>query len=88
VFHLKDGLCFERLADGSVRIVLTDGLAGGGFPPPHGQAKVLFETTVNVDGFASVVASMSARGEDAGTFLDTLRLLLREPSPQPSEVPS
>ncbi len=60
MFHVKDGLYFDRLADGSVQIQKkTDGKEG---------AKVVMDLEIDPDSWASVVASVCAIGEDGNTF--------------------
>lgn len=57
MFHFKNGLCFERLPQGSVRLASSGGTA-------------LFECTANE--WASVVAAMCADGETAHTYNEAL----------------
>jgi hypothetical protein len=58
MFHLQDGLHFERLQDGSVRVAKTDGSQGG---------PVEWEMTVDAGSWASVVADICKQGETAET---------------------
>ena len=57
MFHARDGLYFERLADGSVKVRLEP--IGGGAPA---------EAIVPADTWASVIATVCARGETADTW--------------------
>ena len=59
-FHLRDGLHFQRGEDGSVTIVKSNGQA---FDP-----EILWELAVPAEEWASVVASMSVRGETGETW--------------------
>jgi hypothetical protein len=65
MFHLRDGLYFERLEDGGVRIVKT---ATGQF----GDAKNVFEIEVSAGEWASVVAAVSPKGETSETYHSAL----------------
>lgn len=68
MYHAENSLYFERLHDGSVRIVKTDGRA-----PDAVGAKVLWEQTLPPNLWASAVLSMSKFGErpnDFHAFLD------------------
>ena len=58
IFHTHDGLYFTRFTDGSVGVVHD----------PSGLVMMLDANT-----WASVVASMSAKGEDSLTFNAALR---------------
>jgi hypothetical protein len=60
MFHSINGLFFGRLQDGSVRIVKNDGSL---FPDEMG-AKNELDVTVPADIWASVIASVSAGGEE------------------------
>ena len=72
MFHLKDGLYFERLPNGEgVRIVLK--------PNNVNDDRVLFETTTDYEGVASVVSTVSQRGEAFATWRAIVDFL-REPS--------
>lgn len=51
-FHYRDGLCFYRQPDGAVRVEKDDQEVA----------------TIDAYSWASVVASMSAGGEDAQTY--------------------
>ncbi|HUS39588.1 MAG TPA: hypothetical protein VMX74_09060, partial [Pirellulales bacterium] len=65
----NNGLCFERLPDGKVRVALLR--AGDLLDRDPGITIGVMEISV----FASAVASMSARGETAETFIEAERLL-------------
>lgn len=69
MFHSKNGLFFERLKDGMVRIVKTV----DGMPPSAGN--VLMDDVLEKASFASVVASMSMSGETADNYHRVLDLL-------------
>jgi len=56
MFHARDGLFFERQADGSVRVLVKE------------QNQTKFSTVLSADGWASVVATVSARGETLETW--------------------
>lgn len=75
MFHLKDGLSFIKLADGKVAIIKQD--------PPfklgEGQEVMRIETDLN--GLASVMASMSNRGETGDTYREALAFLTSQVSP-------
>jgi hypothetical protein len=68
MFHLREGFFFERQPDGSVRIVYA--------PPPHNEPlNVLAEITVPPNEFASVMASVSSRGETSETWTEAVEYL-------------
>lgn len=58
-FHAKDGWTFERLTGGEVRIIVRENREGGG---------TLASVVLDAGTWASVMASVSALGEDAYTF--------------------
>ena len=62
-FHYRDGFYFERTADASVRIT-----QGGDFATDGTEI-----LTIDRDSWASIVASVSAGGEQDGRFYDALR---------------
>ena len=64
MFHVEDGLFFERLDDGAVRIQKREG--------PLVGDKVLMDVIVSVDSWCSVVAHMGAKG-DVGDRHDAVR---------------
>lgn len=64
MFHLNDGLFFERLPEGKVRIVQKEGGPEGG--------TVFFDLTVDANAWASVIASMSYYGEEHFGFYRAL----------------
>ena len=57
-FHAKEGLFFQRFSDGSVRVRAAD---------PTGK-DTLKEVTLDASAWASVVASMTAAGENGRTW--------------------
>ena len=65
MFHVKDGLFFERIDSapgigvGAVRIIKRQNGAD--------ESPVIFETVIDHSSWASVVASMCALGEDGTT---------------------
>lgn len=68
-FHLCNGLFFERQDGNFVRIFLD--------LPPYKPGHVIganpeFEVTVDAGEWASVVASVAARGEDGATWREAL----------------
>lgn len=70
-FHAGHGLYFERLHDGSVQVKRET-------PPGSSCAVVLL--TMDANTWASVVAVMSLRGEDASRHLEAF-LFHNEPQP-------
>ena len=70
-FHVKDGLYFTRGENGAVTVTVTESA--------HVNSAVLRSFTFDVDAFASVVASMSARGEENGGFYEAQAFLTRAP---------
>lgn len=64
MFHLTDGLYFERLPHGQVRILKRDGAAD--------DAPVLLNLIVDANAWASVIASMSYYGEEDYGFYRAL----------------
>lgn len=65
-FHLKDGFCFERMVDGRIALRVEK------------EGAVIAETIVDESGFASVVASVSKRGETGETYREALAFLEAE----------
>lgn len=59
-FHVKDGVYFERIEDGTVHLTVFEG-------PFQKQAKVK-DIVMSPSEWASVVASVSHNGESAHTF--------------------
>jgi hypothetical protein len=63
-FHYKDGLYFIRNKDNSVSIVkINDG----------DESQPTFTTTIDEHGWASIISSVSAMGEDYGRYYDALK---------------
>jgi hypothetical protein len=62
-FHWKDRVFFERTEDGSVKVTL-----GGDWDVPGYD---LF--TIDRNAWASIVASVSDKGEDNGRFYEALK---------------
>jgi hypothetical protein len=60
MMHTKDGLYFERVGQGDVRIVLEK--------DQYNKTEI----TLPADMWASVVATVSLRGEDATTWREAL----------------
>jgi hypothetical protein len=59
--HLADGLYFEQLHNGGVRITK--------YESGHEGSTVLFQQDIDSDGWASVIATMSYYGEiDSGFY--------------------
>lgn len=70
-FHVTQGLYFRRNQDGSVTVSVEYDQGD--------TTSLVREITVDVDGFASVVAAMSARGIAPGNFHDAHEFLTRAP---------
>lgn len=64
MFHVQNGLFFKRQENGDVQIIQTS----DGLQIKADRSNVLFDQTMPVDSFASVVASMSRGGEGDGRF--------------------
>jgi hypothetical protein len=62
VFHSHGNWYWERLADGSVHVTQR------GPHPVFGKGEIVAEHTVTPDVWASIVASVSAAGEECGRF--------------------
>ena len=78
MFYLGNGWSFDRNAsDGSVSIFKADENAASDAP----QAPVV---TIGRESWASVVASVSAEGEENGRFYEALKFH-GEPKPMPVE---
>lgn len=60
MFHLRDGLYFERLPDHQVRILKRES--------GHDDAPAVFDITVDKDSWCSVIATMSYYGEEDSGF--------------------
>ena len=73
MFHYKDGLFFERQDDGSVNIIKTSDQK-----EPTAD-NVVFRTSVDSNGWASVVASVSKGGEENGRYYEALAFHNEEP---------
>jgi len=63
MFHTNRGLYFDRLEDGSVRVIKREHDDQG-----RETGEELFAITLDANSWASVIASMSKRGEDSGGF--------------------
>lgn len=61
MFHYRDGLFFKKLEDNVLLIKTTDGME-----PRDGN--ILFETTIDGNGWCSIIASMSNYGEGNGGY--------------------
>ena len=59
-FHYKDGWYFKRLEDGSVQVTKT---AAG----PQTE-NIVTQAVIDVDSWASIVASVSVKGDNAESF--------------------
>lgn len=69
MFHTQNGLFFERLADGEVRVIKTwDGRE------PRAD-NIACDEVLTPGSFASVTSSMSARGETSETHREALDFL-------------
>lgn len=71
MFHLQDNIYFERQQDGRIRIVVRNGL--------NVEGPIIKDTTTEPEGFASVMATMSARGEDLRSWEEACEYLKRPP---------
>ena len=60
MFHVRDGLYFHRCDDGSVFVIVKNSA--------HERARVVASFHLDVHAWSSVVASMSAEGENADTW--------------------
>jgi len=68
MFHYKDNLFFGRRANGAVRVLR---LPATPVEPPRVDdpaPEARFDFTIDPAGWASIVASVSARGEENGRF--------------------
>jgi len=66
IFHVKDGLFFERLPDGQVKIRKTiEKIVGSN---KGGAPFVVLEIILTANEWASVIASMSYYGEEDNGF--------------------
>lgn len=76
-FHAHDGWHFERLKDGSVRVTREETQDYKGQPLLNGSVEL--ETVVfDPDTWASIVASVSKKGENGDTFARASRLHMSE----------
>lgn len=70
MFHTQNGLFFHRIPEtGSVRVIKTN---DDGWPDAD---NVVMDEILTVESFASVVSSMSVRGEANGGFYAALDFL-------------
>ena len=65
MFYTKNELYFERLSDGSVRIVKQD-VSGG-------KLKLIMAEILDINTWASAVASVCIRGENSETFHQAIK---------------
>jgi len=95
MFHARDGLFFERrtypdeingrdILGGSICVVVARGATSilydaGGEQSIHSGIPVLFSVNLSPEEFASIMASMSRRGESTDTFHEALEFLTRAP---------
>lgn len=75
MFHLREGIWFEGDDEGNVTIRVTE--------TPHEHAIDVVRITVPASEWASVVASVSRRGENADTHRDALDLHTAPPEDDP-----
>lgn len=80
MFHLKDNLFFKKDSNkitiiSAPLIKVMDPLKGLIYEP----AKVTHEVTVTLEELASVMASMSKRGENSETYREAVDFLTKEP---------
>lgn len=64
-FHWRDGLTFERMPDGAVKIIKRERSGDVEIPT--------FEVVIDPDSWASIVASVSMGGEVNGRFHESRR---------------
>lgn len=89
MYHCKDGLFFEPLPYGDLRVVLTSDRK---LPEPD-NSNVAFATTLQRSVVASVMALACARGYNTGTFYEAYSFLqhphlaARAPEMHDFEVP-
>lgn len=69
MFHVRNGLFFERAGKDAVRMVKT---YDGREPRPD---NVVLDETMTVSVFASVIASVSDRGETGNTHREAVKFL-------------
>ncbi len=75
--HVRNGFFAERLEDGRVRLVKTTGAR----PTTETGATMQFEELLTAAEWASLVACVSARGEDGVTWREALDLHERKAPP-------
>lgn len=73
MFHAKDGLYFERLPFGDVKVMVKDQ-----------TGTITFETTVSQSTVASIVAAVCNRGYSSATFFDAYAFLQQPGNQQTS----
>ena len=73
MFHAKNGLYFERLPDGSVRILLKRKLPGAWVSGAFAD-ETSFEVTLDSMTWASAVASVTKQGDLVEVFETILNL--------------
>lgn len=71
MFHAREGLFFERLVDGMVRVVKTSDAK------LISDGNVVCDVVLTKEAFASVIASMSMSGETSESWQKALDLLNR-----------
>jgi hypothetical protein len=75
MYHLANGLFFERLPSGNVRIVqTTDGREPKVVDGVYQQSNIKFWATVTGAGWSSAVAAMTMSGETSEQFQKALTL--------------
>lgn len=65
MFHYKDGIYFKREENGDVTIVIKDSA--------HVDAKVVKTLNIDVNGWCSIIASVSDTGETSEKWEDSLK---------------
>jgi hypothetical protein len=73
-FHAHDGWYFRREADGRVRISIMDG--------PQADAQPIRGLVLDASSWASIVASVSGRGENGERHRAALAFHAAEPQPE------
>lgn len=73
MFHSSEGLYFEKLPDGGVRILKRSG--------SREDSPVIFDHVLDANQWASAIATMSHYGEENGGFYRALNFHRGDPLP-------
>lgn len=74
--HARNGFCFQRTDDGSVHVRLVVPVlspAAERHDSPDGGQAVLFQAVLPANEWASIVAAVSAKGENFESYNEALR---------------